>query len=131
MVNWKRIAFWSILFFLVYTWPTEGDEKPVRLDVYPKANVCIPSSRPTIRVRYWVPRNHANRARSLSWQGDGQSGSSMNQMEGENDAAVFERFIEISCTSYAIDACVMRNIDGKPRWLCDHFELRVPSEEFP
>lgn len=23
MINWRRVAFWSFLFFLVYTWPTE------------------------------------------------------------------------------------------------------------
>lgn len=86
---------------------------PIKLDVMPKFLTCIPSQRPQIRIRVTIERDPANRGRSLSWSGlSGDSGTSLNQMEGENDARTFERFQEVSCTSYTVTACVYRN-DGK------------------
>lgn len=40
-VQWKRVAWWSLLFYLVYTAPTESSGWKVHLDVYPRISACF------------------------------------------------------------------------------------------
>jgi hypothetical protein len=40
--DWKRVAFWSLLFFLWYTWPTEGQEKAKQIILEVEPRICEP-----------------------------------------------------------------------------------------
>jgi hypothetical protein len=118
--------FWLFLLLLavllvVFTNIARTADLPIALDVYPKFLTCIPSDRPTMRMRITMERHPDNRAYSLSWSGlNGHSGTSIVQMDGEDSERVVTRFQEITCTSYTIEACVYRTNKKK---FCDHKEL--------
>lgn len=96
---------------------------PISLLVTPRFLTCIPSQRPWIRIQVTIERHAENHHRSLSWSAiTGESGTSINEMEGEKDARIFERMQEVSCDSYTITACVYRK-----QKFCVTQEVEVPE----
>lgn len=134
MVRWKRITFWAFLFWLVYTWPTEGTEQ-ITLSIYPKVAVASSQKRATIRVEWRIPRHPDNRRWAFGYQSDnGEASSSQASMNGENEQAVFPVctrenprpcFREVLPGTYWFTACVYRVTDGKLLTFCDRFTLEV------
>ncbi len=110
-MNWKRIAFVSLLFWLWYTWPTEGQDV-VTISVYPK--ICIEPC--SVRLTIHVPRNSQNRQLAVYWMDtdyiDG-AGSSQYDLDGDSQT-VFERLLEDEPASeYTAGATVWRIENGK------------------
>jgi hypothetical protein len=106
---------------------SEDNPPPISLLVTPRFLTCIPSQRPWIRMQVTIERHPDNHHRSLSWSAvSGESGTSINEMEGEKDARIFERLQEVSCDSYTITACVYRN----KQKFCDNQEVLVPERRW-
>ena len=125
-INWKRVAWWATLWWLVYTAPTEGKGE-VDLWVYPKTSFCMRSPC-FVRTVVTVPRHPDNRHLVLAWGSEtGQSGSSFYQLDGERAPAKFDKHIEVSIGSYLISACVYRVPNER---LCDREEVEVNGGEF-
>lgn len=124
-INWKRVAWIAVVFYLIYAWPTEGNG-PITITVYPKAVICPLGGKVEVRVTTKITRHADNRLRSLSWASpSGQSGSSTSQMEGEEDAQTFQQFITVSPGSYLFTACVFRVTEGKVVRFCTTDTLEV------
>jgi hypothetical protein len=60
MANWKRVAFWVLLFAFWYTAPTEGDA-PITLTVTPKVAIQNPYKDTTFRMLIRIPEHKDNR----------------------------------------------------------------------
>ena len=138
MVNWKRVAFWATLFYLFYTAPTEGQMKPITLNIYPKLALASAFKRTTIRVEWHIARHPDNRRWAFGYESDnGDVGSSQGEMNGEYSYVVYpvctrdnERpcFREVSQGTYRFYACVYRTVDGKIVSFCDYQNLEVHGE---
>lgn len=138
-VNWRRVAFWVGLFFLVYTWPTEGNQQPITLNIYPKVALATSQKRTTIRVEWRIPRHADNRRWAFSYEAsNGDGGSSESSMDGENSYAVYpvctrqnERpcYREVAPGTYHFVACVYRVTEGKVLTFCDRYTLEVGGGE--
>lgn len=125
-INWKWIAFWSILFYLIYTWPfhflaKEKDRNdPVRLWVYPEANFCLwdPCY---IHAMVFARPNKDNRWVSLVWASEEwESGSTFRELEGEKAPLVpIDQLVRVGQGSYIFEACIYRFKNGKSKRLCD------------
>lgn len=128
-VNWRQVAFWLTLFWLFYTWPTEGRQyqgpEEIKIWVYPKISVCFfePCYK---RVSVLIERHKDNRWRMLSWNSEeGESGLSIYEMLGEDDAYENVVFVRVSSGSYLFVACVYRWNEGKQSQFCVREETEV------
>ncbi len=84
-------------------------EAKISLNVYPRFLVCIPSQSPTIRITTRIERHPDNRELTVTWESDmGMSGSSFDQLNGENSPAVFTIFREVNCATYTVKSCLTR-----------------------
>ena len=127
-IKWRQVAFWVVLFWLVYTWPTEGQyvgPEEIRFWVYPKISICFyePCYK---RVSVLIARHKDNRWRMLSWSSEeGESGLSIYPMIGEKDAYEFYSFVRVSQGYYLFTACVYRWDEGKQVQFCAREEVEV------
>ena len=111
MVNWKRVVWIAVFFYILYTAPTEGNA-PITLDVFPRVSVTIPSKWVEVRVQQKIERHPDNRWRSLVWSDGLPLGSSGSAMKGEDEAATYEQFVKLYRGEYIFVACVVR-VTGK------------------
>lgn len=124
-LNWRRIAFWSLLFLFVYIAPTEG-QAPISVVVSPHVLICPLGKTADVRVLVRIVPHKDNRQRTLSWTSPvGQSGGSQTRMDGEEDASTFERFVPVSPGDYVFLACVVRVSQGKAQTLCANERIEV------
>ena len=124
-INWRTIAWWTALFWLVYTAPTEGKGE-IELWVYPKTSFCL-NGPCFVRTVITVERHPDNRWLVLAWSSEtGLSGSSFFQLDGEQAPAKFDKHVEVSPGGYLISACVYRLPQER---FCDREEVEVNSGE--
>jgi hypothetical protein len=118
-VNFKRVAFWSTLFYVFYTgiFATRR-EKEITLDVYPRVSI----SPATVRIRWRIDRHPDNRAWSMSYTSElGVVSSSFKEMHGEEEPEVYTVFRDLRTGYFVFEACVYR--PGKK--FCDRQEAEV------
>ena len=134
MVNWKRVAFWAILFYLFYTAPTEGQMKPITLNIYPKLALASAFKRTTIRVEWHIARHPDNRRWAFSYESDnGDVSSSQGSLNGDSPVIYpictndnpRPCFREVLPGTYWFSACVYRVEENKVKPYCDHYTLEV------
>lgn len=129
-VNWKRIAFWSLLFFLVYTWPTESAEGPVRVSVYPNVAVVNPYKRTTFRFRWQIEPHADNRRYAVSYTCGSEIHSSQGDVDGDKHQKTTERYVDLTVTGDCeFMACVIRMVEEKPKTMCAWGFVRIPKED--
>ena len=134
MVNWKRVAFWATLFLIFYTWPTEGQVKPIVLNIYPKVAVASQFQRTTIRIEWRIARHPDNRQWAFSYTSDnGDLSSSQGQIDGDSpvvwpictDKNPGACFREVAPGTYWFSVCVYRIVEKKVQAFCDRYTLYV------
>ena len=133
MVNWKRVAFWATLFWVFYTFPTEG-ETPITLTIYPKIALASDYKRATIRVSWHITRHPDNRRWAFAYESDnGDVSSSQGEMNG-NSPTIYPIctrenprpcFREVLPGTYLFTVCVYRATGDKIVSFCDHYTLEV------
>jgi hypothetical protein len=118
--NWQRVAFWITLSTLIYCWPTEGqvlppptDRQPITLDVFPRVT---PSrhGRAGLRVRWRILRHPDNRQYTIAWASAWVSGAASRQLDGDNEATLFQRILELPVGAYRFQVCVFRASEDRP-----------------
>jgi hypothetical protein len=105
--------------------PLKKLTSPITIDVYPK--FILPISPQTIRVRWRIVRDSANRHYSMSWSSPvGESGSTFRSMDGERAQVSYEWFVPVTVGPYRFEACVYLDT-GKKK--CVQQTVRTLGEE--
>ena len=128
-VNWKWVAFWAVVFTLIYTWPTEGSDF-VQASVSPRVALVNPYKRTDFRFTWRIEPHPDNRRYALMYTCGKELHSSQGEVEGDKHPRTTERYVELTvvedCTFMA---CVVRVIEGKPKTLCDYAYVRTGGKE--
>jgi hypothetical protein len=134
MINWRRVMFWVILFTLVYTAPTEGEGKPITVDIYPRVALAGLGTA-EVRIGWRIERHPDNRKYSFVMSStNGAYNLVEGELHGEESQITFPtytadntrpRFRTVSMGYYVFEACVYRKTNGKEVRHCADQKLEV------
>ena len=114
MINWKRVVWIAVFFYIFYTAPTEGNSD-ISLTVVPKIVLKDPYRRQTFRLLIRIPEHPDNRR--MSWGADCGANASASQrdVEGVLTTVYLEMRVTEDCIFYA---CVHRVVKDKVKNIC-------------